>query len=141
MDDIRIVRLRTGEDIIARYKENEETYEIILIDPMTIFFKRLPNGKCYMMINPWLPVEIIEDNIATISPEEILTVSYPKDAVCVYYKRLVNETNIEALESYQQIENYLSNDIEDDDSIDEDDMEEIEETLLNTNTTKKSLLH
>lgn len=144
MDNIRIIRLKSGEDIIATYEYDEELCEVILSDPMCIMFKRLPNGKSFMMINPWLPVEIIEDNTARIDTNEILTMSYPKVAVCVYYKRLVNETNIEALESYQQIENYLNNDVDtdEDEMLDDDsDIDEIEESLLYSSTSKKALLH
>lgn len=142
MDDIRIIRLKSGEDIISVYEYNPETLEVSLIDPMAIFFKRLPNGKSFMMVNPWLPVEIIEENIAIIDPEEILTMSYPKEAVCIYYKRLVQDTNIEALESYQQIENYLNNDIDDEDITDDEMIDDdIEEALMTPNTSKKALLH
>lgn len=143
MDNIRIIRLKSGEDIISVYEYDEELCEVVLSDPMCIMFKRLPNGKSFMMINPWLPVEIIEDNVARIDPNEILTMSYPKMAVSVYYKRLVNETNLEALESYQQIENYLNNDIdlEDDSSDDDLDIDEMEESLLYSSTSKKALLH
>ena len=144
MDNIRILRLKSGEDIIAVYQYDEELCEVVLSDPMCIMFKRLPNGKSFMMINPWLPVEIIEDNTARIDPNEILTMSYPKEAVSVYYKRLVNETNIEALESYQQIESYLNNDVDtdEDEMLDDDlDIDEMEESLLYSSTSKKALLH
>lgn len=139
MDDVRIIRLQCGEDIIANYNYNDETSEIVLSDPMTILFKRLPTGKAFMMMSPWLPIELIEDNIATIFENDILTAVRPKKSVITYYKRIVSESTVESLESYSEIESaLLSTDNEAYyDDVDEDEIEEYMESI----GSKEQLLH
>jgi hypothetical protein len=139
MDDVRIVRLQSGEDVIAKYEYSDQTGEIILSDPMTILFKRLPTGKSFMMMSPWLPIELIEDNIAIVFENDILTMVKPKKSLITYYKRIVNETSIESLESYSEIESSLM-DYDNEsyyDDVDEDEVEEYMESI----DTKKQLLH
>lgn len=139
MDDIRIIRLQSGEDIIAKYKEVESGAEIVLIDPMSILFKTSPEGKAYMMMSPWLPIEIIEDNIATIFAGDIVTMMKPKKSVITYYKRIANETNVYALQSSSEIEKTLLS--TDNESLYEDvDEDEIEEYMY-TMESKKQLIH
>jgi len=55
MHEIKLVRLRTGEDILSTYKEDAESEMVMLKDPMTIIFKRLASGQSMLMISPWLP--------------------------------------------------------------------------------------
>ena len=139
MDDIRIIRLQCGEDIIANYNYNAETTEIVLSDPMTILFKRLPTGKAFMMMSPWLPIELIEDNVAIMFENDILTAVKPKQSVITYYKRIVNESTIESLQSYSEIESALLNDDNEAyyEDIDEDEIEEYMESI----ESKEQLLH
>jgi hypothetical protein len=139
MDDIRIIRLQCGEDIIANYNYNDETTEIVLSDPMTILFKRLPTGKAFMMMSPWLPIELIEDNVAIMFENDILTAVKPKQSVITYYKRIVNESTIESLQSYSEIESALLNDDNEAyyEDIDEDEIEEYMESI----ESKEQLLH
>jgi hypothetical protein len=142
MDDIRIIRLQSGEDLIANYKYNDETGEIILSDPMTILFKRLPTGKSFMMMSPWLPIEIIEDNVAMIFDKDVLTAVRPKKSVINYYKRIALETNIESMEMSSQIEASLSdtNNESYDDEFEEDEIEEYIDSI-DYDVPKKQLLH
>ena len=139
MDDIRIIRLQCGEDIIANYNYNDETTEIVLSDPMTILFKRLPTGKAFMMMSPWLPIELIEDTVAIMFENDILTAVKPKQSVITYYKRIVNESTIESLQSYSEIESALLNDDNEAyyEDIDEDEIEEYMESI----ESKEQLLH
>ena len=57
MDNVKIIRLQSGEDIIANYKEDDESGIVLVNRPMILFFKRLPTGKSVMMMGPWLPAE------------------------------------------------------------------------------------
>ena len=70
--NIKIIRLQSGEDIIADYLADEEGDTVLLDKPMHIILKRLPNGKSVMMMMPWLPVEIIKDNEAIVYQSDIL---------------------------------------------------------------------
>jgi hypothetical protein len=146
MDNVKIVRLQSGEDVIAQCNEVEGTGEFSLVEPMTILFKRLPSGKAFMMMSPWLPLELIEENHSLIFASDILTMVTPKKVIVDYYTRIVGEVTIESVLNAKDIEESLSNmheeteyhedgDISDDESI-----EELMESF-GTNVTKKSLLH
>ena len=92
-NNIKIVRLESGEDIIANYFEDEETGVVLLNSPMHIIFKRMPTGRTVMMMLPWLPLELIKDNQAIIGSEKILTMIEPKDELITYYNKMIVETD------------------------------------------------
>lgn len=146
MDNVKIVRLQSGEDVIAQCNEIEGTGEFSLTEPMTILFKRLPSGKAFMMMSPWLPLELIEENHSLIFASDILTMVTPKKVIVDYYTRVVGEVTLESVLNAKDIEESLSNIDEeteyheDGDISDEDSIEEIMESF-GTNVTKKSLLH
>jgi hypothetical protein len=99
-----------------------------------------------MMMSPWLPLELIEDNVAFIFSSDVLTMFKPKTAVIDYYTRIVSEVTLESVLNAKDIEESLSNrdnDVEYDEEIemsDDDSMEEIIESF-GTKGIKKSLLH
>ena len=95
-EGVRIVRLQSGEDIIAGYSGNTNTNLVVLDNPMHLIFKRTPQGIVMMML-PWLPIELIKDNIATVLSGNILTIVDPKDNLKEYYHKDVNTTQIKLL--------------------------------------------
>ena len=76
-EGVRIVRLQSGEDIIAGNTGNTNTNIVVLDNPMHLIFKRTSQGTVMMML-PWLPIELIKDNIATVLSGDILTIVEPK---------------------------------------------------------------
>lgn len=132
-DTIKILRLKDGEDIITSYHIDEKTNVIVMHNPMTIFFKRVGLGKSVVMMNPWLPLELVETNIAKIYATEIMTVIEPKQSLIEYYLQSVKDTK-EILDLHS-------------DSIDEaltspPEQEESEEDILQAmKESKKNLLH
>jgi hypothetical protein len=146
MDNVKIVRLQSGEDVIAHCNELEGTGEFSLIEPMTILFKRLPSGKAFMMMSPWLPLELIEENHSLIFASDILTMVKPKKAIIDYYARIVGEITLESIINAKDIEESLSNmdeETEYHEDVDISDEESIEDIMesFGTNVNKKSLLH
>jgi hypothetical protein len=135
MDNIKIIRLQSGEDIIASFEQ--EQYSITVKDPMSIIFKRLPTGKAMMMMIPWIPMEIVSHNVASIDNENILTVFEPKDALVVYYNKSIEDLYNKAAEEYDEVEQSL---LSDDDG-DSDSDEYFEEVLENFNTNTKRTIH
>ena len=121
-NNIKIVRLQSGEDIMADVMENDENELIVLDNPMHIIFKRMPTGQTVMMMMPWLPIEIIKENNATIYGTDILTVIEPKDDLIEYYGRAV-------LEAQEVMEKKRIRGINDDDFDDEEDEDGDEEEL------------
>ena len=71
MDNIKIIRLQTGEDIIAAYKEEDGEGIVLIGNPMSLMFKRLPTGKAIMLMSPWLPTELIESNSTWLYTNDI----------------------------------------------------------------------
>lgn len=123
MDNIKIIRLQSGEDIIASYKEEAGEGTVLLANPMVLMFKRLPTGKALMLMSPWLPVELIESNATWVYTDDILAVMQPKTHLMKYYNKSVREMEIEMLASGKDIEDALS-DIE---NLEEYQLEEVEE--------------
>ena len=93
--NIRIVRLQSGEDIIADCIPNLDEETVELKRPMHIIFKRIQTGRSIMMMMPWLPVELIKENTAHIYGADILSYLEPKDDLIEYYNNAVNDEDLE----------------------------------------------
>lgn len=125
MIDAKIIRLQSGEDIIADVEHGED--HIIVKNPMAVIFKRLPTGKALMMMMPWIPLEIVECNIASIHNEDILTVFQPNQSLITYYTNTVEHLDeMNEIESSEIDQSLLSNS-DDDTDTDEYDEEMSEE--------------
>ena len=128
LQGVKIVRLQSGEDIIASIIEDDESEMIMLDNPMHLIFKRTSQGTMMVML-PWLPIELIKDNIATIYSSDILTMIDPKDALVEYYGNMINTEQLKNMRDDTLVNNLKEamNDNEDDDELDIE--EENEETL------------
>ena len=115
-NNIKIVRLQSGEDIIANYMEDEENDTVLLDKPMHVILKRLPNGRSVMMMMPWLPVEIIKDNEAILYSSDILSVFEPREDLIEHYDNVLNQFE-EALNSIEDDDE--ENDFEEDIEVEE----------------------
>lgn len=136
MDNIKIVRLQSGEDIIADYMEDVEGSTILLTNPMTLMFKRLPTGKAVMMMSPWLPLELVENTTARLFSQDVLTVFEPKAQLIEYY----NSTVIEVEQDLYNNEDGLD-ELDDDDITEEDEEAAMLELEEYQQDTKKRTLH
>jgi hypothetical protein len=134
-NNIKIVRLQSGEDIICNYYADEENGAVLLGDPMHLIFKRMPTGKTVMMMMPWLPIEIIKDNSAIIYDSDILTIIEPKDELVHYYNQ--NVFHSQELADDDTLAKHL---IEEEDD-DEDSELKAEEMLEILKERKKNNLH
>ena len=120
--EIKIVRIQSGEDIIAEVHSETDSDLLVLNDPMHIIFKRLSTGQTVMMMMPWLPVELINENIATVYTDEILTLMNPKEELVSYYKKAAEQARLRMNE-----ERSFNNFLDDDDELDGFDFAEGEE--------------
>lgn len=123
---VKIVRLQSGEDIIASIIEDDESKMVMLNNPMHLIFKRTSQGTMMVML-PWLPIELIKDNIATIYSSDILTMIDPKDALVEYYGNMINTEQLKNMR-----DDTLVNNLKEalDDSEEEDYTEEENEETL-----------
>lgn len=149
--DVRIVRLQSGEDLIAEYEEKSEEGLVFINNPMTLVFKRLPTGKAIMLMAPWLPIELVEQNNTWLYSQDILAVMQPKQSLVGYYGKSVKDLQIEMMHSSQEVEDSL-NDYDNqqqldffedgtDEYDDEPTEEEVEEMNQLRTDIKKRLLH
>ena len=143
MDNIKIIRLQTGEDVIADYQQIDGDESVLLSNPMSLIFKRMPTGRAVMLMSPWLPLELVEKNEAWLYESDILTVVQPKQQIIDYYSNSVKEVEEDMIASAMDEENYLrdiTDEMDDEMSIEEEQqaMEELEELRKDV---KKRLLH
>lgn len=140
-NNIKIVRLQSGEDVICNYYADEENGQVLLGDPMHLIFKRLPTGKTVMVMMPWLPMEIIKDNSALIYDSDILTIVDPKDELIHYYNQNVFHS-LDAAEGNSLAEQLLEDEDEFYNEDDEEDAEmKVEELMEILQERKKNNLH
>ena len=134
---VKIVRLQSGEDIIASIIEDDETEMVMLNNPMHLIFKRTSQGTMMVML-PWLPIELIKDNIATIYSSDILTMVDPKDALVEYYGNLINTEQLKQMRDNTIVDNLKE---AFDDSDDEEDFEEEENEETLTKQEAMEMIH
>jgi hypothetical protein len=133
-NNIKIVRLQSGEDIMADVIQDEENDTLLLDNPMHIIFKRIPSGQTIMMMMPWLPIEIIKENNAIVYATDILTIIEPKDDLIEYYGNIVFEAHEKMMESRD------FNSYEDDEEDEEEELSS-EEIMELIKEKKKNYLH
>jgi hypothetical protein len=107
MHNVKIIRMQTGEDIMASMIGEDEAETVLLEDPMRLIFRRMPTGQTVMMMMPWLPVELIKDNNALIYNSDIVTIVDPKESMIEYYENLVIKTLLEMEKSEDMIAGLL----------------------------------
>ena len=143
MHEIKLIRLQSGEDIICTCHEDLETKMVMLKDPMTVIYKRIKNGSI-LLISPWLPAELIEDNTATIYTSDILTTVEPKLMVKNYYSKLVDSLEKFKKEEEETLRQFLEDDSEGDvydNELLDNEEDEIKEILELHGTKKNIKLH
>lgn len=139
MHNVKLIRMQSGEDIMASMFENDNSDQIQLNDPMRIVFRRLPTGQTVMMMMPWLPVELIKENSAMIYYSDIVTVVEPKESMIRYYDKLVERTIEEMADSDKMINNLL----EEQEGEEEQNIEQqiMDEVLQSIHEAKNKKLH
>ena len=127
MHNVKIIRMQTGEDIMASMIGEEQEETVLLEDPMRLIFRRMPTGQTVMMMMPWLPVELIKDNSALVYNSDIITIVDPKESMVEYYENLVIKTMLEMEKSEEMIAGLLKKQAgeEDEDEGEEYSMEDL----------------
>ena len=101
-DEVKILRLVTGEDIICNYyKVSSDSY--VITDPMMLIVKFKGRNSSVIMEH-WLPVEVIKNNEVLINPRDVITMFDPKESLAEYYINLVDKLH-RTIEKRKQIEN------------------------------------
>jgi hypothetical protein len=125
MHNVKIIRMQTGEDIMASMIGEEEEETVLLEDPMRLIFRRMPTGQTVLMMMPWLPVELIKDNNALVYNSDIITIIDPKESMVEYYENLVIKTMLEMEKSEEMIAGLLKDQAGQEEEEEEYSMEEL----------------
>jgi hypothetical protein len=130
--NIKIVRLVTGEDVLADFIEDSSDGTALLSNPMRLVFKRLPTGQNAMHMSPWLPIELIQENIAQIHCADILTIVNPKEELIDHYNTVVDSEQNRLILQDEQIRYALNR-------LREEEIEEYDEMV--TEVLKNNPIH
>jgi hypothetical protein len=144
MDNIKIVRLQSGEDVIADYTQVEGDSSVLLTNPMCLIFKRMPTGRAVMLMSPWLPLELVEKNEAWLFEADILSIFQPKSQIIDYYTNTVKEVEEDMIASESEGGDYLrdiSDEFGGEEMTDEEELQAMEELNELRQDVKKRLLH
>jgi len=104
MDNIKIVRLKNGEDIIGQLTANGmNSYDVV--EPMSIGLD-FRGKEVGLMMRHWLPIQLIKKNEIVLDKNNILCVIEPADEFCEYYTNTIKK--IQDLLKAKQIVNEMS---------------------------------
>lgn len=90
METIKVLRLKSGEDIIA-YLEQVDKLNFIVREPMVVLVKSdMKSGKQIIMMDHWLPAPLIKHNEAFLAENEIVTILEPTSEFSEYFENAVD---------------------------------------------------
>jgi ABC-type uncharacterized transport system YnjBCD substrate-binding protein len=141
MHNVKIIRMQSGEDVMASMIGEEEEETVLLADPMRLIYRRMPTGQTVLMMMPWLPVELIKDNNALVYNSDIVTIVDPKESMIEYYENLVIKTMLEMEKSEGMIEQLLKDQQEDSEVEEESEEFSMEELTQYIEDIKNRTLH
>lgn len=98
-----------------------------------------------MMMVPWLPLEVVSDNIATISFHDVLTFAEPKEDLIEYYNNMVEQAKISVAKN-DDVLKVLKEELLEyrDEVLDEmlpEEQEKVKSYLENSTSDRKKKLH
>jgi translation elongation factor EF-G len=112
--DVKIIRLTSGEDLISGLLEADGTY--YLKSPMIFILK--DTGRTFaLMLQNWLPVQIMKMNEAVLKSKDILLVSEPEENFAEYYLNQVEEME-EEIQAKLELKKIQKSGTDDPDSMD-----------------------
>ena len=90
MDNIKIVRLKNGEDIVGQITNVDDAYDVI--EPMTVDVEY--RGKePGLVMRHWLPIQLVKYNEITIKQTDVLCVLEPSEDFAEYYMNTVEKVH------------------------------------------------
>lgn len=90
MNDIKILKLKTTEDVICFYEKRENT--IKMTNPLSVYIEyNVKTNSQNLVMNYWLPINLIKEQSVEIESSEILTTMEPKEEFKEYYLNFINK--------------------------------------------------
>jgi len=124
-NNIRIVRLKDGTDIIA-YVSIKEEY-VTLMEPLELIIHHVRNNQGALALSAWLPHSLITENIATINVFDILLTMIPTDEMIDFYLNSVKQTKGLEVKSMEELN--------------EEEMKQMMEVMNELKSNKELILH
>ena len=91
MDKIKIVRLKTGDDLIGTVTLKDGMVEIH--EPMVVDIDYEGRSGADLLMSHWLPYRLIKDKEVQIDKSDVLFIASPDDDFAEYYKHTVEKIN------------------------------------------------
>jgi len=89
MDNIKIVKLQNGEDLVGTLTTNEYgNYR--LEEPMS-FSIDFRSNSAGLIMRHWLPVQLIKKNEIELTHKDVMAILEPADDFCEYYWNTVEK--------------------------------------------------
>ena len=85
---IQIIRLKSGEDVVGNITKNSDR-SVTVHDPMAISLETI-NKKIVLLMENWLPTQILKKNTVKIKSTDILTYMAPNPEFVEYYTNTVS---------------------------------------------------
>lgn len=104
-NSIQMLRLKNGEDIIGCTSLVSTNYYHVK-EPMVVLVKN--QG---LLMQNWLPVQLLKKNEATLSIQEVLGVFEPTDEFIEYYNNTIEKIN-RLIEAQNRAVNMTDNEIQ-----------------------------
>ena len=140
---IKFIRLKTGDDLIANCLIDEQNGWVDLENPMRVVISRMNTGsKAVLAMLPWLPLELVANEYASVNLNDIITMVDVKDSFAEYYSNALREYN-EFIDDNHLNENFSEESLTEEDMEDENFMEDnlIQEIMDSIKDPKKRILH
>lgn len=141
--EIKIIRLNTGEDIIASCIFDDENNNVLVDNPMKIGVSRTLKAKtAIMMLLPWLPIELIEEDSTYINQNDIIAVLNPRASMIEYYNNLLDEFEKMSIEEESKIfANENTDGVGEDDDAEDEESFNLQEYIFSMKDDKKTTYH
>ena len=108
MTEVKILRLKTGQDIICDLDIDEEG-SLYIKNPMEISLKE-SGGKQMLELKHWLPLTIMETNVVKLDPRDVLTSFYPNEELVEYYIFTADEMD-RLIETREQVNEFSQEEV------------------------------
>jgi hypothetical protein len=88
MNNIRLIRLQNGDDIIASFEIVDTIVKIS--EPMLVQMHH-QGTHMGLILQHWLPIQLIKKNETILQPKDIICVVEPNDQLITYYTNTVEK--------------------------------------------------
>jgi len=100
MDEIKLIRLQCGTDIICEYLNIGNS--CFIKNPMTAFMDYTEDDST-LILKHWSPVELIEMDDTIMDIKDVLCVFTPTEQLIEFYTRIVSEEDDDVMDSVDDI--------------------------------------